>query len=79
MKKENENFKLLSGAWLFGFCVSPLLHGHWVMCKKPGDGVMSAKGRATRTRHTIGGTLLGGCLLEGTALYLSSKYLLSWH
>lgn len=35
------------------------------MCKKPGDGVTSAKGRATRTRCTIGGTFLGQCLLEG--------------
>lgn len=35
------------------------------MCKKPSDGVMSAKGRATRKRRTIGGTFLGRCLLEG--------------
>lgn len=64
-KKENENFKFLSGAWLFGFCMSPLLHGHWAMCKKPGDGIASVKGRATRTRRAIGGTFLGGCLPEG--------------
>lgn len=45
--------------------MSPLLHGHWAMCKKRGDGVMSVKGRATRTRRIIGGTFLGGCLPEG--------------
>lgn len=35
------------------------------MCKKPGDGVTSVKGRATRTRRYHRRHVPGGCLPEG--------------